>query len=353
MSLSVLSVAFWLTVVGPESVGGAEHILLQIDQGLVQRGHQSLVIARPESKISGSLIPTISIDGPVSHDAWGAAHQAIRSAISEAVRKYPVDLVHLHGVDFADYLPIEDIPVLVTLHLPLHWYKPSALEVNRPHTFFHCVSHSQRETFPQNLPMLPDIENGVSSELFRERGIRKGQFAAALGRICPEKGFELALSACRKTDTAMLLAGRVFPFREHQVYFAEKIAPQLDGQRRYIGPVGMKGKCRLLSSAQCVIVPSVAPETSSLVAREALACGTPVVAFATGALPEVVRHGETGFLLRDAGELPDAIGAARHLDSQKCRAEARRRFTPDRMVERYIATYRGILEGACRLSQAA
>lgn len=182
--------------------------------------------------------------------------------------------------------------------------------------------------------------------------MRRREFAAALGRICPEKGFELALSACRKADTAMLLAGRVFPFREHQVYFAEKIAPQLDGQRRYVGPVGMRGKCRLLSSAQCLLVPSLAPETSSLAAREALACGTPVVAFATGALPEIVQHGETGFLLQHADELPEAIRAARHLDSEKCRSQARLRFTPDRMVEQYIATYRGILEGAWRLSQA-
>lgn len=345
--------AFWLAVVGPESVGGAEQILLQIDEGLVRRGHQSLVIARPESRVSGTLIPSLSLNERVCHEAWVAAHVAIRTAISDALRKYPVDIVHLHGVDFADYLPVEDVPVLVTLHLPLHWYKPNAIRVRRPNTYFHCVSRPQRETFPKLLPMLPDIENGVSSELFRERGIRRREFAAGLGRICPEKGFELALSACRKAHTPMLLAGRVFPFHEHQAYFAEKIAPELDAQRRYIGPVGMRGKCRLLSSAQCLIVPSLAPETSSLAAREALACGTPVVAFATGALPEVVRHGDTGFLLQSADEMPEAIREARHLDAEKCRADARQRFTPDRMVEQYIATYRGILEGAWPLLQAA
>ena len=353
MSFTVLSVAFWLAVVGPESVGGAEQILLQIDKGLVRRGHKSVVIARPESKIAGTLIPTVAMDGRVSDEGWRLAHDSIRKAIAEALRRYPVDVVHLHGVDFADYLPLEDVPVLVTLHLPLHWYKPNALAVTRRNTFFHCVSRSQAKSFPKALPMLPPLENGVSSDLFRHRGIRKGQFAAALGRICPEKGFHLALRACRQVHTPMLLAGKVYPFREHQAYFAEEIVPELDSQRRYIGPVAMRGKCRLLSAASCLVVPSLAPETSSLVAREALACGTPVVAFANGALPEVVQDGDTGFLVRDADDLPDAIRACQSLDSEKCRTVALERFSPDRMVENYISTYRGILEGACRFSQAA
>jgi glycosyltransferase involved in cell wall biosynthesis len=102
----------------------------------------------------------------------------------------------------------------------------------------------------------------------------------------------------------------------------------------------------------CLIVPSLAPETSSLVAREALACGTPVVAFPRGAVPEVVRHGETGYLVQHADELADAIRACQLLDPDRCRRVAQQRFSPERMVENYIAAYRGILEGACKLSQA-
>jgi glycosyltransferase involved in cell wall biosynthesis len=353
VSFTVLSVAFWVAVVGPESVGGAEQILLQIDEGLVRRGHHSLVIARPESKIAGTLLPTVSLNASVSDEAWKRAHEAIRRAIADALQRYPIDIIHLHGVDFPDYLPVQDVPVLVTLHLPLRWYKQTALRVSRPNTFFHCVSRSQSADFPNSLRMLPEIENGVSDDLFRDGAIRKGNFAAALGRICPEKGFHLALRACRQARTSMLLAGKVFPFREHQCYFAEQIVPELDSQRRYIGPVGIKAKRRLLSAAQCLIVPSLAPETSSLVAREALACGTPVVAFATGALPEVVKHGETGFLVQHADELPDAIRACRLLDPENCRRVAKQRFSPDRMVENYIATYQGILEGVCQVPQAA
>jgi glycosyltransferase involved in cell wall biosynthesis len=354
MSLTVLSVAFWMAVLGPGSAGGAEQVLLQIDEGLTRRGHKSLVIARPESKVAGTLIPTLSLNGPVSDEMWIAAHTSIRQAIAHALDRYPVDVVHLHGIDFADYLPRQDVPTLVTLHLPLGWYKPGAFKNARPNTYFQCVSRSQRESIPAPVAFLPDIENGVAPGLLRESPpLRKRDYVALLGRICFEKGFHLGLQAAKKAQMGALLAGRVFPFEEHQRYFQEKIVPELDTARRYIGTVGLKRKRRMLSSARCLIVPSLVPETSSLVAREAMACGTPVVAFTRGALPHVVEHGKTGFLIENELDLPEAIRACASLDAQACRETAQRRFTPDRMVESYIATYCRVLEDSCRKLQAA
>jgi glycosyltransferase involved in cell wall biosynthesis len=161
----------------------------------------------------------------------------------------------------------------------------------------------------------------------------------ALGRICPEKGFHRALAAARLADVPLLLAGEVQPFPEHQRYYAERIVPRLDARRRYVGPVAIRRKRRLLSAARCLLVPSAAPETSSLVAMEALACGTPVVAFDVGALPEVVEHGRTGFLVRDVREMADAIARVGELDPGECRAAARERFSVDWMAARYIDTY--------------
>lgn len=354
MTLSVLSVAFWMACIGSGSVGGAEQILAQIDAGLVRHGHRSLVIARPESRIAGTLIPIDAPSGPVSEQSWRIAHDCIRKAIREALSRYKVDIVHMHDLHFSDYLPAGDVPTLVTMHLPLSWYKKEALSVTRPNTFFHCVSRSQRELFPAGIPFLPDIENGIADELLDgTHSIRKRGFAAMLGRICPEKGFHLGLRAARKAHRKALLAGRVFPFQEHQHYFAEQVHPELDSTRRYIGPVATRRRRRLLAAASCVIVPSLVPETSSLVAREAIASGTPVVAFANGSLPDVVQSGKTGFLVNHESELPEAIHACDSLDPEACRTAAGSFFSPQKMVENYIATYERILSGSFRNLEVA
>jgi len=170
---------------------------------------------------------------------------------------------------------------------------------------------------------------------------RRG-FALALGRICPEKGFHVAIEAAKRARAKLILAGEIFPYAAHQAYYREEIAPRLNGERRFVGPVGFARKRRLLNQARCLLVPSLVAETSSLVSMEALACGTPVIAFPSGALAEIVEHGRTGFLVRDEAEMAEAIRAVRGLKAEDCRGAARERFSADRMVERYFDAYRAI-----------
>ncbi|MDB5409928.1 MAG: glycosyl transferase group 1 [Rhodospirillales bacterium] len=117
------------------------------------------------------------------------------------------------------------------------------------------------------------------------------------------------------------------------------VLPRLDREGRFIGPVGFRLKWRLLSAARCLLVPSLAPETSSLVAMEALACGTPVIAFANGALPEIIEHGRTGFIVSDVGGMAAAIWDSARISAEACRDAARRRFYASMMVRRYLALY--------------
>ena len=186
--------------------------------------------------------------------------------------------------------------------------------------------------------MLPEIPNGVDVDGFGGRHAKRG-FALALGRICPEKGFHIALDAARQAGIGLLLAGQAFGYEEHERYFRDEIVPRLDARRRFIGPVGFVRKRRLLAAARCLLVPSLCPETSSLVAMEALASGTPVIAFPNGALAEIVEHGRTGFLVRDEMEMTEAIAVAGAIDPKVCREEARRRFSAFRTVEAYMRLY--------------
>jgi glycosyltransferase involved in cell wall biosynthesis len=338
MSLSVLSVAFPFAPVTADPVGGAEQVLSRLDRALVEAGARSRVIARQGSAPAGALIPIHAPPGDIDDDARHAVHAQVRARIAEAVEHERPDVIHLHGIDFHSYLPPPGVPVLVTLHLPLAWYQPGVLAPRRPGTWLTPVSHDQARRRPEGARLTAPVENGVDLEAFMPA--RKRGFTLAIGRICPEKGFHLALDAAAAAGVPMLLAGQVFPYAEHRRYFDEQIRPRLGGSRRWIGPVSGPAKRRLLAAASCVVAPSLAPETSSLVAREALAAGTPVVAFDTGALAETVESGSTGILVDDAKDLPDAILQARRLSPDVCRAAALARFSARRMIEAYFILYR-------------
>lgn len=338
MSLTVLSVAYPLAPVGPDAVGGAEQVLNQLDEALAKAGHHSIVVARQGSRVAGTLVEVEAERGVLDEAAKLRAWARHRAAIAAALARWPVDMIHLHGIDFPAYMPPPGVPVLATLHLPPGWYPEDALHPERPDTWLHCVSQTQHAACPPGTPLLAPIENGVPVEALFARHAKR-RFALMLGRICPEKGVHLALEAAKRARMPLVIAGEIFAYDAHQRYFEDEVLPRLDGERRFIGPVGFARKRRLLTAAQCLLVPSLAPETSSLVAREAIACGTPVVAFPNGALPETVESGVTGFLVGDVDGMANAIDLCRGLDPKICRARAEERFSLETMVARYLETY--------------
>jgi CelD/BcsL family acetyltransferase involved in cellulose biosynthesis/glycosyltransferase involved in cell wall biosynthesis len=342
MSLTILSVAYPFAPVGPDAVGGAEQILSRLDSALVAAGHRSIVVAREGSSTAGVLIPTHCPKGIIDDDVRRRVHEAHHLNIERAIEDFAVDLIHFHGIDFHGYLPKSDIPALVTLHLPPSWYpQEKVFALQRPNTWLHCVSRSQRRQCPPCGRLLPEIENGVDIDAFVPR--RKGRYALALGRICPEKNFHTAFDAGKLANFPVLIGGQVFDYESHLRYFHEQIEPRLNRSCCFLGPLGNGRKARLLGSAQCLLLPSLAPETSSLVAMEAIAAGTPVIAFRSGALPEIVDHGVTGFLVNDAREMAQAIAASRAIDPEICRTAAHQRFSANRMTQEYFGVYENLV----------
>jgi glycosyltransferase involved in cell wall biosynthesis len=335
MSLTVASVAYPFALVTADPVGGAEQVLARLDRALVEAGHRSIVIAPEGSKVAGELLPVPAASGAIDNNLRGRTYDAVRARIAEAVAA-GADLVHLHGIDFPAYLPPPGPPVLATLHLPLGWYPPDALRPERPRTYLQPVSASQAARAPAGARLTTPIENGVDVP---EISARKRDYAFMLGRICPEKGFDDALDAAVRARSPLLMAGAVYPYPEHQSFFRNRIQPRLDGCRRWLGPVAGTRKARLLASARCLLVPSKAPETSSLVAMEAIAAGTPVIAYRAGALPDIVEHGRTGYLVDGVEGMAEAIRAADRIDPAECRARARERFPLRRMTDAYLARY--------------
>jgi glycosyltransferase involved in cell wall biosynthesis len=339
MPLSVLQVAYPFAPVGRDSVGGAEQVLAACDEAVLRAGRRSIVVACEGSQVAGELIPvrrTARADDP---DARAAAHAEHRRAIHAALSKLEVDVVHCHGIDFDAYLPPNGVPALVTLHLAASLYDETALRVDRAGTYFNCVSQTQHRSCPRVLNLLTPIANGVDTKRLRPDPQAQRRHAVVLARICPEKGVHLAIEAAKAADFDLVIAGEVFPYADHERYLAEEIQPRLDDRRVFVGPLGFEAKRKVLQSARCLLLPSLIDETSSLVAMEALACGTPVIAFHRGALAEIVDDGVTGALVDNVDEMAAAMANVNSLRAADCVSAAQRRFSAERMTREYIDLY--------------
>jgi glycosyltransferase involved in cell wall biosynthesis len=337
MALTVLNVAYPLAPVSPDAVGGAEQILATLDRALVEAGHRSLVVACEGSRVAGQLLATRAETGALDEAAKARAQSRHRAAIGVALRRFPVDVVHLHGIDFPAYVP-EGVPVLVSLHLPLDWYRAAMLRPERDDLWLVPVSAAQTATAPRGARLRQPIPNGVDLRGFAAPHAQR-RFALLLSRIAPEKGVHLALDAARQVDLPLLVGGQVYAYRAHVDYFEREVVPRLDAERRFLGPLDLVRKRRFLGAARCLVIPSLAAETSSLVAMEALAAGTPVIAFPNGALSSVIEDGRTGFLVHDVREMAEAMQRVGQLDRETCRRAARERFAAERMVAGYFDAY--------------
>jgi glycosyltransferase involved in cell wall biosynthesis len=333
-ALTVLSVAYPLFPVGPDSGGGAEQILFLTDKGLVQAGHRSIVVAANGSVVHGELVETPGWDGEITDEIRAQAQQEHLRSIEQMLEKRKIDVIHFHGLDFHAYQPRTEVARLATLHLPVDWYPESIFSGQ---VQLNCVSQSQAGSLG-----LPVVQNGIDVQRYATARASK-EHLLWLGRICPEKGVHIALQAAHRLKLPMMVAGPVHPFRFHQDYFAEQVKPLLDDLRRYLGPVGIAEKIRLYASARCVLIPSLVAETSSLVAMEAISSGTPVVAFRSGALPEIVEHGETGFIVDSEDEMVEGVRRIDEISPEKCRSRAVTRFSAAQMVEEYLDLYRKLI----------
>jgi glycosyltransferase involved in cell wall biosynthesis len=294
--------------------------------------------------VAGELVETAVFPGEITDRERAQAQREHAMVLERVLSRYEIDIVHFHGLDFHAYVPRTSAPMLATLHLPLSWY-PEAIR-NQSSVHLNCVSHSQGDGTG-----LPVVENGIDVLRYRPV-VRKSEYALWLGRICPEKGVHLALEAAHKADIPLVVAGPVHPFASHQKYFRDQVEPLLDDRRRYVGPVAGAAKERLLAEARCLLVTSLVAETCSLVSIEALSSATPVIALRSGALPEVVRQGITGFIIDSVDEICSAIAGLDKISPSQCRTEALTRFSGGRMAAAYLSLYKRIL-GTGRAPQEA
>jgi glycosyltransferase involved in cell wall biosynthesis len=236
---------------------------------------------------------------------------------------------------------VTDVPVATTIHGPLGGELADLYgRVALGGVAVVAISHSQRAAAPE-VPVARVIHHGIDAADF-PLGKGDGGYVLFLGRLAPDKGADRAIRAARAAGVPIVLAGKMREARE-QDYFEAEVGPLLGADAEYVGEVPHEHKVELLGNAQAVLFPIRWPEPFGLVMLEAFACGTPVLAFPEGAVPEVVEHGHNGFLCDDEDDLTRAIGLLDTIDRLDCRATVEGYFSAHRMVQEHVQLFESLL----------
>lgn len=351
--MRVLILTYPLTPVTAAACGGTEQVAWRLMRGVCRRKdlHVTWVGAGGSDAGAGgefiswpSLLarfaPGPSLPPLITPHSLQAFESRCNRAAAAFLRSREFDLVHIQGASFWRAAAAVSVPVLMTVHLARELYPPEFPPL-ASNLHLQCVSETQRRLYGF-AACCGSIANGVPLALYRPRRMRPAADAPLLflGRICPEKGPDLAIRLARALRRRLCIVGSVAPFPSHVAYFRNCIAPALGADIRWCPPPDQAGKLALVRTAAAVVIPSRAAETSSLVAMEAAACGVPVLALRRGALPEVVSHGRTGFLADRWEGLAAAVPRLRSIDPAACRQYAELRFCSRRMVREYADLYR-------------
>jgi glycosyltransferase involved in cell wall biosynthesis len=343
--MRILYIAYPLLTVCEDSAGGAEQVLWALEREMSRRGATTAVAASAGSRVAGELFVT---GDPCSQsDDFERRNREHQQRTVDWVRRCArsgadFDLVHDMSGSFWPRAAEIDAPLLATLHLPRDFYPPHVLENVPANVAVNCVSQAQAATFRDLGGLAGVVRNGISLDRFNPNlGEEKRTGLLWLGRICEEKAPHVALEIAARAGVPITLAGRVYPFSYHQKYFENEVAPRLKRMPNatFLAAPSWEKKAQLLRRAQAVLITSLAEETSSLVAMEAAASGTPVIAFARGALEEIIRDTVTGFLVNGT---EGAVHALRHLgeiDPKVCARHAQEHFSSATMAEGYATLY--------------
>jgi glycosyltransferase involved in cell wall biosynthesis len=323
--------------VPPKLYGGTERVVAWLVDELVDLGHEVTLFASADSKTSARL-----------NAAWPRALRlgrprtdpmAAQAALLEAVARHAheFDVIHAH-IDWL-HLPLFSrlgVPFLTTCHGRMDL--PGFPDVIRrfPDAPFVSISDDQRKPLPE-ANWIGTIYHGLPTDLFRP-SFESGTYLAFLGRLTAEKGPEAAIRIARAADLPLRIAAKV-P-RGERGYFKEQLEPEIDGKQVQLsGEVNDQAKRQFLAGAAALLFPIDWPEPFGLVMIEAMACGTPVIAFRSGSVPEVIDDGITGFVVSDEAEAVAAIKKLSELDRRRVRAHFEKRFTARRMAEEYLRGY--------------
>jgi glycosyltransferase involved in cell wall biosynthesis len=324
----------------PKLYGGTERVVAWLIEELVKLGHEVTLFASGDSKTRAELEPVwpraLRLGRPRSDPM--AAQAALLDAVARRASEF--DVIHVH-IDWL-HLPLLSrlgVPFVTTTHgrLDLPGFPEVALRF--PDAPYVSISNNQREALPE-AKWIGTVYHGLPATSLRP-SLERGRYLAFLGRLTAEKGPEAAIRIARAAKMPLHIAAKL-P-RGERAFFKEKLEPQIDGEQvRLTGEVNDKTKEEFLAGATALLFPIDWPEPFGLVMIEAMACGTPVIAFRSGSVPEVIDDGITGFVVESEEQAIEALGRIGELDRGRVRAHFEKRFTSERMAREYVRHYEAL-----------
>jgi glycosyltransferase involved in cell wall biosynthesis len=339
--LRVAQVAPLTESVPPKSYGGTERVVAWLTEALIARGHQVTLFASGDSTCHAPLRAAWpEALRRLGLERLGSAYQLV--TLSDVYgHEQDFDIIHTH-LDYWSFpfARLVTTPTISTLHGRLDL--PELLPVYRayPDAALVSISDAQRRWLPR-LTWVGTVHHGMPADLLAFHP-GPGRYLAFLGRISPEKRPDLAIEVARRTGIPLKIAAKVDAV-DRDYYEAEIKRLITPPDIEYIGEITDREKSEFLGSALALLFPIDWPEPFGLVMIESLACGTPVIARPRGSVPEVIRHGVTGFVAAELEQLVAAVGNVGKLSRHACRLEFEARFTSDRMAAEYERLYRNLI----------
>ncbi|MFH1047541.1 MAG: glycosyltransferase family 4 protein [Patescibacteria group bacterium] len=322
------------------SNGAMCQVVDQLTGGLVERGHDVTLFASGDSVTSAKLVAVTEVktsDLGLSDTLISNYNHALAANCYEKAPEF--DIIHSHfSVVSAFYAKLVETPTVQTVHLPISDNLRTILGHYRDLNFV-SFSLSQRRQMP-DLNWIANIYHGVDTELFAYNDSPKDYFLF-VGPLTEQGAPHLAIEAAQAAGVKLIIAGRS---DTNDNYWHEIIEPTIDDQRvQFVGYVANHAKVELLREAKAILFPAQWDEPFGLALTEALSCGTPVIGFSRGMVPEIVQDGDTGFIVRDVSQMTAAIGSIHRINRSACRDRAEKLFSHHKMVDGYEHVYQRIV----------
>lgn len=333
LKIAVLAPIAWRTP--PRHYGPWEQMASNVTEGLLKAGMDVTLFATADSLTSGKLDAVIQNgyeEG--SHNDTKVSECLHISNLMEKASEF--DIIHNHY----DFLPLTwskliNTPMLTTIHGFSSQHILPVYQKYNEHTHYVSISHADRSPL---LKYAATIYNGIRSVDFDFSKSHK-DYLLFFGRIHPDKGTAEAIEIALKSKRKLIIAGII----QDQNYFNEKVKPFLNGQIEYIGSAGPERRNELMGKAESLLHPISFNEPFGLSVAEAMLCGTPVIAFDRGSMPELVRNEKSGFLVKDVPEAVEAVNNIKEIDRQYCRQWSIVNFSLEKMTADYLKVYNKIL----------